>query len=282
MSERHSPGVRRRRLSAALRRLRADSGMSAVEVAERLRWSPAKVTRIERNEWKRPNYRDVEDLADLYNVSREQREHLIGLTEESRERGFWREYQDVFVGPLPEFEAEATRIRTYEGLVVPGLLQTPDYSAEVFRGGRVVHPEEIERRVEARMARRRVLDDPSGPHLWAIIDEAALLKIAGSPETTRGQLHFLMEMAEHPRVTIQVVGNEAGTHAAVFGAFSLIDFPRPEPSVVYLPTAVEPLYIEDQTYVDRYTLIYDHVHGSALSPVDSVARIQHIIERLPE
>lgn len=117
MPDKHSPGVRRRRLSAALRRLRTESKLSAAEAAKRLGWSSAtRVTRIERNEWKRPNPRDVEAMLDLYEVTSEEREHLLSLTEEARGRSDWHQFQDLFPGNLPELEAEATRIRSYEAL----------------------------------------------------------------------------------------------------------------------------------------------------------------------
>ncbi|WP_425567381.1 helix-turn-helix domain-containing protein [Salinactinospora qingdaonensis] len=261
--------------------MRADSGLTAAEAAKRLGWaSPAKVTRIERNEWKLPRRREVEAMLDLYEVTGEEREHLLSLVEESRERSEWQKYQDLFVGPLPEFEAEAVRIRTYEALLIPGLLQTPDYAAAVFRGGQVVASSEIDRKVEARMARRQVLDAPKGPHLTAVIDEAALRKVAGSRVVMQEQLQFLAGMASHYKVTVIVIPNQAGTHAAIDGPFSLIDFPRPEPSVVCLSTAVEPLYVEEQTYVDRYSLVFDHAQGTALSAEQSLELINTIADEL--
>ncbi|RCV51168.1 helix-turn-helix domain-containing protein [Marinitenerispora sediminis] len=280
MADRHSPGVRRRRLSAALRALRADSGRTAAEVAAQLSWSAGKLTRIERNEWRRPSARDVGALLDAYGVDGDERAHLLGLVQESRDRSEWRAYQDLFWGPLPEFEAEAVRIRTYGALVVPGLLQTPEYAAAVFRGGQIMPDGEIASKVEARMARRRVLDAPDGPPLHALIDEAALWKAAGSVEVMVEQLRYLAGMAAHYNVTILVVPNSAGVHPAVTGAFSLIDFPHPEPGIVTLSNAVGSLYVEDPAYVARYTLVYDYVQGVALSPTDSLALISRIAEEL--
>ncbi|MDS1272575.1 helix-turn-helix transcriptional regulator [Lipingzhangella sp. LS1_29] len=282
MADRHSPGVRRRRLSAALRKIRVDAGWTSAEAAEQLGWSPGKVTWIERNEWKRPKRDEVAAMLDLYRVQGSDREHLLGLVAEARGRSDWHQYQDLFVGPLPEFEAEAVRIRSYEALLIPGLLQTPEYAAAVFRGGQVVAEADISRKVESRMARRRVLDAPDGPHLTAVVDEAALRKVAGSRAIMAEQLRFLAGMAAHYKVTVLVVPNEVGTHAAVSGAFSLIDFPRPEPGIVSLSNAVESLYVEDTDYVDRYTLIFDAVQGVALSPERSLALITTAADELTE
>lgn len=273
----HSPGVRRRRLSAALKRLRAESGMSAARVVERLGWSSAtKLTRAERNEWKYPKRSEVEALLDLYEVEGEERAHLLSLTEESRGRSDWHQYADLFTGPLPDLEAEAVRIRTYEAVLVPGLLQTPDYAAAVSRASQIVPPDQIDRKVASRMARRGVLDAPNGPHLTAVIDEPALRKVIGSHAVMAEQLRFLVGMAAHYKVTILVLPDEAGGHPAVDGAFTLFDFPRPEPGIVSIPTVVEALYVEDEGYFDRHTLVFDAVQNLALDPKKSLDLIESI------
>ncbi|WP_017593257.1 helix-turn-helix domain-containing protein [Nocardiopsis potens] len=271
MTQSHSPGVRRRRLSAALKRLRAESGMSAADVAKRLKWSSAtKVTRAERNEWRYPKPGDVEALLDLYGVEGEDRAHLLSLTEEARGRSDWHQYADLYTGPLPELEAEAVRIRTYESVLIPGLLQTPDYAAAIFEAGQVVPADQVARKIESRMFRRRVLDAPNGPHLTAVIDEPALRKAVGTHAIMAEQLRFLSGMAAHYKVTVLVLPDEAGAHPAVDGAFTLFDFPSPEPGIVSIPTAVEALYVEDQDYFDRHTLIFDAVQNLALDPQRSL------------
>src|SRR5690348_14776093 len=115
-----SPTVKRRRLSAALRQLRIEAGLTAAEAAKRLEWDPSKITRMERDEWKRPAPHDIRGLLDLYGVVDERRrEALLTLARESRQRGWWADYQDVFRSSLPDFEAGASMIRTYEALLIP-------------------------------------------------------------------------------------------------------------------------------------------------------------------
>ncbi|WP_444964059.1 helix-turn-helix domain-containing protein [Nocardiopsis sp. M1B1] len=264
-------------MSAALKRLRAASGMSAAEVTKRLGWSSAtKLTRAERNEWKFPRREEVEALLDLYGVEGDDRAHLLSLTEEARGRSDWHEYADLFPGSLPDLEAEAVRIRTYEAVVVPGLLQTPNYAAAVFKAGQVIPPEQIDRKVESRMARRAVLDAPNGPQLTAVIDEPALRKVVGSHAVMAEQLRFLTGMAAHYKVTVLVLPDEAGAHPAVDGAFTLFDFPRPEPGIVSIPTVVEALYVEDADYFDQHALIFDAVQNLALDPQGSLDLIGSI------
>ncbi|WP_239646203.1 helix-turn-helix domain-containing protein [Nocardiopsis valliformis] len=266
--------MRRRRLSAALRRLRAEAGLSSPEVAKRLGWSPTKVTRAERNEWRRPAVKDVEAILTLYGVEGEERAHLLSLTEEARGRSDWHKYADLFTGPLPDLEAEAVRIHSYEAAVVPGLLQTPDYASAIFESGGIVPPEDTQRKVESRMARRSVLDVPNGPQLISVIDEAALRRVVGSPKVMAEQLRFLKGMAAHYKVTLLVVPFDAGAHTALDGAFSLLEFPSPEPGIVSLSTGVEPLYVEDEAYINRHRVIFEGVHNLALDPKKSLDLIE--------
>ncbi len=236
----------------------------------------ARLTRIERNEWKFPKRDEVTGLLDIYEVRGEAREHLLSLTEEARGRSDWHKYADLFPGSLPDMEAEAVRIRSYEALLIPGLLQTPDYATAIFESGGIVPPEDTQRKVESRMSRRSVLDAPGGPQLICVIDEAALHRVVGSPEVMAEQLRFLTGIAAHYKVTLLVVPFDAGAHTAMDGAFSLLEFPSPEPGIVSISTGVETLYVEDQAYVDRHTLIFDAVHNLALDPKKSLALIESI------
>src|SRR5512139_508119 len=137
----HSPTLRRRRLSAELRRLREVSGLTAEEVSRRLEWSRGKLTHIERAQWRRPSPRDVRDLLEVYGVTDpERREALITLAREARERGWWSAYQDLLKGPYVDLENEASTIRAYRALTVPGLLQTRAYAAELIAAGSPASP----------------------------------------------------------------------------------------------------------------------------------------------
>ncbi|GHC90309.1 hypothetical protein GCM10007079_36500 [Nocardiopsis terrae] len=140
----------------------------------------------------------------------------------------------------------------------------------------MIPPEQIERKVAFRMARRGVLDAPNGPLLTAVIDEPALRKAVGSHAVMAEQVRFLVGMAAHYKVTVLVLPDEAGAHPAADGAFTLFDFPRPEPGIVSIPTVVEALYVEDPAYFDRHTLVFDAVQNLALDPQGSLDLIGSI------
>ena len=178
MPEYGSPAVRRRRLAAELRRLRERAGFRGEQVAEQLGWSASKVSRIELHRTG-IKQRDLRQLLDLYGVQDEKhRESLIALAEESSKAN----RLDLATASLPEeyaasviAEAEAQSVWTWDPLIVPGLLQTADYARSVMSGWREmfpVPPGEIERRVEARLLRQRVLAREPVFTLATVIDES--------------------------------------------------------------------------------------------------------------
>lgn len=276
-----SSTLRRRRLSRRLRELREAKGLTSSYVTSEARkrgkgkWSRGKLTRIENNEWIRPSATDVEALLDIYEVTDpDEREAYATLTKEARQSGWWVGYSDVLgKGAYVGLELEAASIRTYEALVVPGLLQTEGYARAITREHGVVEEPDIERRVEARMARKQILATPSGPRIWAIIDEAALRKI---PREARDeQVEYLIEV-QRPDLRVQVLPDSAGLHAATAGSFSILDF-EDDPPLVYREDFLAQLFYEDPVEVKHAELVYDHVHAAALSVPDSRAFLENLI-----
>ncbi|MEU8267486.1 helix-turn-helix transcriptional regulator [Sphaerisporangium sp. NPDC049002] len=278
----NSPTVKRRRLSQTLRRLRKDAGLSVTEAGKRLEWDPSKVSRMERNEWKLPSIHDVRLLLDLYGVTdRDKREALVTLAREARQRGWWEKYQDVFRSSLPDFESGSSAIRTWQVVLVPGLLQTEAYAKAVWRAGQVLDEDLIERHVQARLARQTILNREDAPSLLALIDEAALRKLIGGAEVMREQIEHLIKMAGKPNITVQVVPDSAGAHPALEGSFVILDFPD-DPSLIYTVTVTESLWLEQPSEYQRYSLIFSHVMTSALSPDESIRYMETLAHRLKE
>ena len=280
----YSPTVRRRRLSAALRRAREDAGITADAAAKQLGWPASKVTRIERNEWRRPTVSDVTDLLDVYGVTDGAvRQAMTMLARQARERGWWEgELKAELGGSLVEFETEASQIRMFQALLIPGLLQTAAYARAVFKGGMVLDEDVIDRHVQARLARQQVLKRDNPPIVWAVIDEAALVKHVGGPAVMRDQLHHLIEVAAHPNVGIQVLPNAMGAHASMTGPFTILSYATPDdPELVYIETGAKgDLYIESPEEVKHYTVKYDHLRASAISADASVAYLTDMIKQI--
>jgi hypothetical protein len=171
-------------------------------------------------------------------------------------------------------EEAAVSIRTYEIQFVPGLLQTEDYARAVTLLGHDGEPSaEIEQRVALRMGRQALLNGPNPTHLWAVLDEAVLRRPAGRPGVMRRQLQQIVQVAERPNVTIQIIPFSAGAHAAAGGPFSILRFAeRDLPDVVYLEQLTSALYLDKRETVDHYMAVMERLCLEA-TPAASTAKI---------
>ncbi|HEV8651715.1 MAG TPA: helix-turn-helix transcriptional regulator [Actinomycetes bacterium] len=279
---RRSPTVRRRRLGIELRQLREAADLTIDQVAKALECSDSKVSRIETGRVG-ATPRDVRDMLALYQVSDEQRDALIQIAREARQKGWWHEYGDVPIVPAYiGLEVAAASVRLFEPLVVPGILQTVEYARAVIHSVfPKLPPEEIEHRAELRMARQSLLtqDDPLA--LWVVLDEAVLHRLIGEHAVAREQLHRLIEAAELPNVTLQMLPFAAGVHAGSDGAFNIIGFDEPaDPDLVFLEHAAVALYLETAEEVDRFRLLFDRLCDTALDPAASTDFIMALAKEL--
>jgi transcriptional regulator with XRE-family HTH domain len=271
------PTVPRRLLGAQLRRLREERGITLEDAGDVIRASGSKMSRLETG---RVGFkdRDISDLLTFYEVTDDQqRSALLELARNASAHGWWHDYSDVLPAWFEAYvglEEAATSIRTYEIQFVPGLLQTEDYARAVTLLGHHGAPAaEIEQRVGLRMARQVLLAEPRPMHLWAVLDEAVLRRPAGRPGVMRRQLQHLLEAADRPNVTIQVIPFAAGAHAAAGGPFSILRFAeRDLPDVVYLEQLTSALYLDKRETVDHYLAVMERLCLEA-TPSSSTAKI---------
>lgn len=283
-----SPTVRRRRLAAELRRLREASAKTHEDVAAELGWHRSKISRIEGAQFVRLSLTDLRALLDLYDVTdAAQRQALITLGKEGRQRGWWHSYADVLPNPhsvLIGLEAETVSIRAYQAQLVPGLLQTEDFTRAILKATRMTSHEadEVERFVEVRKARQALLDQDPPVAFWVVVDEAVLRRRIGSVAIMRAQLERLAQVSELPHVTLQVLPDTAGEHAGLEGSFMILGFGEGDPDVVYLDAATGGLYIEKPEDIARYAWVFDHVRAAALSPRETVRFLENALDDLRE
>lgn len=283
MSTRTSPTVKRRRIAAELRRLRARTGMSAEEAGRQVGLSKSAISRIENAE-STPQVATVAALMRLYGVAESDIEQISDVARQARTRGWWQRWNDVLPGWFDTYvglESEASHISEYEPQLVPGLLQTADYARAVIRAE---HPDEtpegIERRVELRLQRQEQrLEHP--PKLWVVLDEAVLHRIVGSRDVMRNQLKRLADVAVQPGNDIQVLSFEAGEHGSMGSAFFILRFPEAgDTPCVYLETRAGSLYLEEIDEVEQYTTLFDHLRATAVGVRRSEEMISEAINRL--
>lgn len=274
MTSRRSPTVRRRRLGFELRRLRESAGVTIDSVADRLECSSSKISRIETGQIG-ASPKDVRDMLAIYGVEGDNAEELVQVAREARQKGWWHLYGTVLTGAYVGLEAAAAAIHAYEAQLVPGLLQTSDYARAVIRAARPdIAIEELDRRIHVRKIRQSLLIQEDPIDFWAVLDEAVFHRIVGNASVMSKQLDHLVQQADLPNVTLQVLPFAAGAHAGMDGTFAILGYEEAvDPDVVFAENAAGGLFLEKDDELARYRFIFDHLRASSLPPNTSVELI---------
>jgi transcriptional regulator with XRE-family HTH domain len=243
---------------AELRRARVAAGMSQDQLGRALSFSGDLIGKVETCE-RAPTPELAAGLDRVF-------PHLDGLF--TRLLGLARRWE----GPHPQWfrdwvqaEQEATSLRWWEPMLVPGLLQTADYARALFRAWQTAtSDDELEDLVSARLERQAILDRPRPPELWVALDEAVLHRAIGSGKIMYDQLLHLADASCRPSVTVQVVPVEVGAHVGLLGAFIIAGFDDGAPSILYAERAVEGQTIERSAQVKKAALAFDRLRAEAL------------------
>jgi transcriptional regulator with XRE-family HTH domain len=272
----NSPTVLRIVIGTQLRRLREAHGITREAAGDAIRASHAKISRLElgRVGFKE---RDIADLLDLYGVKdRTERTAFLRLVHQANTPGWWHRYSDVLPGWFEMYvrlEQAASTIRSYQVQFVPGLFQTEEYARAVITADtRSNSDDDVERRVNLRVARQKLLVQPHPPTFWAVLDEAALRRPYGSARVMREQLAHLVELSELPNVTLQVLRFDDASSAT--GPFTVLRFAEPDlPDVVYIEQLTSAVYLDKPPEVERYRTAMDRIAAAAACPRESAALI---------
>ena len=277
------PTVLRMILARQLQALREKAGMSYEQAAEAIYSSPWTIRRMERAEGGLKPL-TVKSLLQAYGITDPAEiDAFLGLARDASKPGWWHSYDDV----LPSWfrtalglEESASLIRAYEPQVVPGLLQTEGYIRAITVASFPSATEEFtERAVALRLARQRVLSRPEPPGYWVVLDETVLRRPVGGHEVMREQIEHLIEAAQQPKVTIQVIPFAAGWHPALYGMFWIYRFPDDQlPDIVYSEALTGAYYLSKPEESARYTEALDQMCAQAASPEQTVTILRDIMK----
>lgn len=270
--------VRARRLAHELKARRGHAGLSMEEAAAQLGFSYSKLNRFE-NARAIPSATDVGHMLDLYEAEANDRDSLIRLARDAKARGWWEGWKGVFTGSYVALEDGAKKIREWEAQLVPGLLQTDSYARAVIEAGLPDRDSsDIDKRVQARMARKTLLSRQDAPDFEAIIDEAVLRRPIGGADVMREQLHALLAAGRRTNVTVRVLPLDSGVHAGLDGSFTHMEFGDHDPAVSFAEDLLGERYVEDADGNRRIRLRYDLISEKALTAEDSAALITEIVK----
>jgi hypothetical protein len=271
-----SPVVARRQLLRRFVAARKSSFSSREQAAAALGWSPRKQALLESDEQAIP-VKDLDVILPTFGVPEDDWPTWQQLASLARARSWWDAYDAAdlsdegkrFVG----YEWGARRLRSFDGTIMPALLQIPGYTTAALRAGITDRPpEQIDRLLAVRRQRQRVLTPPDPLEYHVVLDEAALRRPGGNAEAMRTQLDHVVDLAEtRPNITVQVVPFEAGLYAAQSGTFVIMDFPDDDPSLVHVePGFTSSLYVEDRAEVYLHSRVFERLLDIALTPGDSL------------
>jgi transcriptional regulator with XRE-family HTH domain len=283
VTEEGSPTVRRRRLAAELRALREAKGRSGESVAHALGWSPSKVSRYERAKTGlRP--KEVERLLDYYKVHDAQRAMLLALAQDAEQRGWWEDFADTVSEDYQQFiglEHEATWMAIWHVEFLPGLLQTEAYARQIIGSyDRVepIPPSAVTRLVRVRLRRQQVLDRGSLT-VSVVLDESILLRRVGSNAVMYEQLQRLIEDAERPTMTLQILPLDA-QRTAIGESFVVFGFEADGDAVLQDVVSTEQMrsgfILEGERETHIHRVAFRTLTEAALPPEASVRLIKNI------
>lgn len=278
-----TPTIRSRELGTALKDLRKAAGMTLEEAGEEIAISPSKLSRVE-NGIRGAKLEDVAGLLALFRVTGKRREELLDLCRGADKPGWWQRFGANLPPVLKSLinqESVAVKIRNFETMCIPGLLQTDEYARAVLRGFPTVPGEEIEERIAARRARQVILSRERPPSFESIITESALRCPVGGPIVMAGQLRWLVERARRPHISIRVLPLALGAHGGMAGPFVIMDF-QGVPSVVHLENQTSSLSLDEKPEIDAYKAVYAKLSQDALSEEDSVTFIANLANEIAD
>ncbi|CAL9589336.1 hypothetical protein SUDANB1_05191 [Streptomyces sp. enrichment culture] len=177
-----------------------------------------------------------------------------------------------------ELEQQATLIQQFALALVPGLLQTPDYARAVFAAYRpTTTDQELDRQVVIRTERARILDGPSAPVIWTLLDEAVLRRAVGGSQVMAEQLHKIADLAEARRIRLHVLPYRVGAHPLMESLLTLMSFEDSAP-VAYVDAFETGRLMDDPALVRACQTAYALALSDALSQQESLALVRSAAE----
>lgn len=273
-----SSSVVGREFGNGVRAIIARTGMTHRQLAELLGWQEAKISDMTLGKGG-VNEADVLLLLAYCRATVEEREHLLALFRECGKAWLQMPEDGVpdQVRTLIDQERDAEEIICWSMIVVPGLLQTPDYSYVVTEHTTVIEAEDVPKVAAARATRAKILEP--GRKFTFLVHEQALLLQVGGLEVWREQLAHLLRMSVRKYISLRIVPRSAGMHAGAAGDFRVMKFPK-YPPVVYIDSVNSCLFFDDADTIKIHEDILTALAAIALSEEDSRQVIDNILEGL--
>jgi transcriptional regulator with XRE-family HTH domain len=259
------PTVRSRELGEGLRRAMEYAGYNGTQIADELGWSQGRVSRLLAGKRGGTGY-DVSAFLAVCGVKGEQRDRLLALASDHNRPGWFLQHGPVVpkrVQTLIDHELRASTVNDFQTTLVHGLLQTPEYARETMSRSANLPQDEIADRIQALLARQKLVGRPRAPIFTFFLHEDAVRRPVGGPAIMSDQLHYLLRVSVRANVAVRVVPARAGAHAGMSGSFTLMEVRDFKP-IVYLDSEISSLFLETPIEIEAYRNILDALDNTAL------------------
>lgn len=282
----------RQKLGVELRKLREAAGMTAGEAAAHLEISASTISRSETGDVQ-VHPRDVDAMCEAYGLEDDvggTRQALVALCRKARERGWWYKHRKMMTDELMNYvaiESGAATISSYQNMILPGALQTPEYATVLAET--LVHPdvglaeqrEAVDQRIEIRTERQKELFTAAKHTVKVVLDEQVLTRPIASAKVMRAQLELLVQVADLDGVSLRIVPFTAGAYPGLGGPFTLFGFAPPiDLNIVHVENHGRNYMVENEDIIRYYEIVFHRVQDSALPVGDSISRVKEIAEGL--
>ncbi|PRY43310.1 helix-turn-helix domain-containing protein [Umezawaea tangerina] len=282
MVEEQSPSSYKGQLGMELKRLREAAGLDFEDAARVLGCSVSKIRTIERGQVSvRPT--ELRPLLDEYRVGPAERADLEHLAEQSRRRRPRTPWGSAVPDRLRRFfnaEETAAVIRAYQPNLLHGLVQTEGYARAVIETNSSVPRGDVDRLVQARLARQARLTSERPPELHLVVDEHVLRAPVGGAKVMREQLRHLAALARRGEVRVRVIPTGVGVHPGTSSPSFMVLSPPSRPNIVYVETLTDGLFVDEQERLARYETVMVEMQALALSEADSLLLVDTVAAAL--
>lgn len=284
-----SPYVRRLRLGAEMRTMRAAAGLTAAQLGKQIGRSRADISRLENGHV--VDQADVMKILDALNVDGDRWTQVMTIAREAGERGWWESYKTMGnrQALYANLEAGAATIREYQQTFLPGLLQTPEFVRARIDADATLAPmtsTTIEGVLAGNAGRQRMFRRPGGPAYEVIVDEVVVRRLAAPPDVVKKELHHLATMVNgDPAITLRVLPVDARIKDFWLPrcAFSIYTYPdADDPGIVAIDTVTSDLILTEPDEVQSYEHLYVRLREATLSPPDSLDLLTKTAADLPD
>ncbi|HUC58270.1 MAG TPA: helix-turn-helix transcriptional regulator [Streptosporangiaceae bacterium] len=286
MADGPNPVVQRRRLRAELRSARQAAKLTQETVAQAMDWSPSKIIRIEAGSTG-ISTNDLKALLQLYKIDDPIRaDELLSLARAAKERSWWSDYKDE-VSPrffqFIEHEAAASGMQSFQPLMVPGLFQTREYAKTVIAQ---FAPSASDKRLDTllniRIRRQEVLNRTNSPLMHFVLNEAAIRAEVGGKQIMHRQLLHLIDLADRPDLTLEIIPFTAGLHPGMQAPFIILELADgADDDVLFLEQPRGDLiFADDLDETSTYRETFEQLRKLSLGPEQSAAYLATIASEM--